>query len=1133
MIFTRSVVACLWPDRCRLLLIMKLTIFLSFVLTFHAFAEGRAQKITLNVQNTTLREVMKEIKKQQGYSFFFRGEDIARIRLSADIKQADFNDAMNQLLAGRNLEWHMEEKTIIIAESSDRYIAVVPPEEVVTQQQMLRGTVINDRGEPLGGVTVTVKNTRTATVTDAKGNYRIQVQRNGKVLVFSMLGYATVEQEIGYQTEINLSLQPSLSDLDEIIVVGYGTQTKKDITGSIATVSGNEITDRSVSNLSTALQGAVAGLSITRGGSAPGSSGSILLRGITTLEGSSDPLILVDDVPVSSIDDVNPDQIESISILKDGASAAIYGSRAAAGVIIITTKRAKSNSFLVNYSGEQIVTLPTTVPNTVGPVRYMEIYNEYAWNDTGNGADHYPAYGQELIADYANLNRQNPDQYPITDWPDLIMKDRSSGYRHSVTLSGGTDRVKTIGTFGYEKQDALYDHRDWERYTARINNDVTINERFGALFDFAYRVATSDQPSLDPTMNAYRYAPIYAAIWSDGRTAEGKQGDNLYAMLHEGGFSSNNTYKLNGKFGVFYKPFQGLKLSANLAPRYDFTRYKSFNRTIPYWAYDDPMKIQAPKYISGHNDKQSTLIESRDFYRTITAQGMANYDKRINEHHFSGVIGFETFTSETEQLNVIGREYISGDYPYLNQAPVDRVFDNGTGISELAYASYFGRLDYNYNSRYYVQANIRRDGSSRFSTKYRWGTFPSLSAGWILSEESFLKNRNSPFNFAKVRLSYGSLGNDRLGNYLYLSTLQFMNALFTNGSTVVSQYTAAQRYLAIEDITWETTITANIGIDLAMFNNKLSLTADYYHKNTRNMLLNVSIPELTGYEDPMDNVGGMHTKGWEVSASWKYRIGALNYALSFNLFDSKSIIGDIQGKRIIGSTTLSEQGSEYNAWYGYRSDGLYQSQEEADGSATTNANVKAGDIRYVDISGPDGVPDGLINESDRTLLGGTTLPRYQYGGTLRLGYKGVDLGLTIQGVGMQKYYLADTYVRPFMASWFSPAAIIDGQYWSHYHTAEENLQAKYPRLSQNSVNNNYTFSDYWLINGAYLRVKNLALGYNLPRKILQKAGVSNLRIYLSGNDIFSLNKFPKGIDPEYRGGYLVTKSYQLGVNLMF
>lgn len=299
------------------------------------------------------------------------------------------------------------------------------------------------------------------------------------------------------------------------------------------------------------------------------------------------------------------------------------------------------------------------------------------------------------------------------------------------------------------------------------------------------------------------------------------------------------------------------------------------------------------------------------------------------------------------------------------------------------------------------------------------------------------------------------------------------------------------------------------------------------------MLLNVSIPALTGYEDPMDNVGDMKTRGWEWAVAWKDRIGAVNYALSFNLFDSKSVIGDVQGKRIIGGATLSEEGSEYNAWYGYRSNGIYQTQEEIDQSAKMNNNVKVGDIRYVDISGPDGVPDGLINEADRTLLGGTTLPRYQYAGTLKLDYKGFDLGVILQGVGRQKARITESYVRPFMSSWLSPPAIIDGNYWSHYNTPEDNRKAQYPRLSQNSVNNNYAFSDFWLINGAYMRVKNLTVGYSLPQNVLSRIGISALRVYLSGNDLFSFDDYPKGMDPEYGGSYLVTKSYQLGVNLKF
>lgn len=1135
MIFYHYVAACrsfVHVETFKRIMMRIQLVLLSLIFIVQSNANDlKAQKLTLKADQMSLENVLKEITKQTAYDFLYNPDLLRKNAIPVTLSQVDkpLNEVLTHIFnAQPRLTFAVDQKTVIVKPKKED----IPYKPIGIMQQGIHGTVTDKNGEPLSGVSVQIKGTETVVSTDSNGHFSISASP-GKNLVFNLIGFQPQEITIKNTAALQVQLEESVSDLDEVVVVGYGTQAKKDLTGAISTIGGNEITERGVSNVSSALQGAVPGLSVTRGGSAPGSGGSMLLRGMTTLEGSSDPLVLVDDLPVGSIDDVNPEQIESISVLKDGAAAAIYGSRAAAGVIIITTKRAKNDVFSLNYSGEQIINAPTTKPDVISPVRYMEIYNEYMWNDAGNGSDKFPGYGEQLIADYAELNKQNPDQYPITDWSDLILKDHAPGYRHNLTMSGGTDKVKTLGTFGYERQDALYDHRKWERYTVRINNDVRLSDKFGGLFDLALRVSTSDQPSLDPTSAAFDYAPIYAATWSDGRIASGKQGDNLYAMLQEGGFSSNKTYRLNGKFGAFYKPNDALKLSVNVAPRYDFRRYKSFNSTIPYWAYDDPEKAQSPRYISGHNDMQATLVEERDFFRSLTAQGLINFDKNFGEHRLSGVAGIEMFYSETENLDVRGREFISNDYPYMNQAPVDRVFDDGSGLSELAYTSYFGRLDYNYASKYYLQANVRTDGSSRFSKNYRWGTFPSMSAAWALSEEDFFEPLKSWVDFAKLRLSYGSLGNDRLGNYLYLSTLQFMNALFLDGSDVVSQYTAAQRYLAIEDITWETTTTSNIGIDLMLLNNRLSFAGEYFQKNTKNMLLAVSVPKLTGYEDPMDNVGDMKTKGWEINIGWKDRVGAVDYALSFNLFDSKSTIGDIQGKRIIGSSTISEQGTEYNAWYGYRSDGIYQNQEEVDQSATTSNNVKIGDIKYMDINGPDGVPDGLINEFDRTLLGGTTLPRFQYGGTLRLGYKGFDMNMVVQGIGKQKARLTESLVRPFRASWLSPPAIIDGNYWSHYNTPEENLAATYPRLSQNSVNNNYAFSDFWLINGSYFRLKNITIGYNIPTSTWGKVGISSFRVFLSGNDIFSSSHFPKGIDPEYNSGYLITKSYQIGINLRF
>lgn len=406
----------------QLFRIMKLTSFLLIVLCMHVGAASRSQTVSLNAQNRPLSQVLESIEKQTELMVVYNDRFVdPSTPVSIRITDAPLTKVLESLLNPVSLSYHITEGTIVItgAPPKDGKKKLLQPVE--TQQRIVKGRVTDQQENPLDGVTVSIKETTAAVTTDAGGNYRIVVPESGNTLVFTIVGFEPAERSIGNQSTIDVMLKTWVSNLDEVVVVGYGTQAKKELTGSVSTVSGAELTGRSVSNLSIALQGAVPGLSVTRSGSAPGSSGSILLRGITTLEGSSDPLILVDDVPVGSIDDVNPDQIESISVLKDGASAAIYGSRAAAGVIIITTKRAKNNAFSFSYSGEQIINSPTTKPDVVSATRYMEIYNEYMWNDAGNGTDRFPAYSEELIANYSALNQENPDQYPITHWPNLIL----------------------------------------------------------------------------------------------------------------------------------------------------------------------------------------------------------------------------------------------------------------------------------------------------------------------------------------------------------------------------------------------------------------------------------------------------------------------------------------------------------------------------------------------------------------------------------------------------------------------------------------------------------------------------------------------------------------------------------------
>lgn len=1000
------------------------------------------------------------------------------------------------------------------------------------QKKTVNGKVSDGQGLPLPGVNILVQGTNTGKQSDFDGNYSINVSE-GQVLEFSYLGFKTKTVIVVKQQTINVSLEESSSHLDEVVVVGYGTQSKKDITGSVATVKGEAITQRSSTNISTALQGAVAGVTVTRSTSSPGSGSTIRIRGNTTLQGSNDPLILVDDVPVSSIDVVPADQVESITVLKDGAAAAIYGSRGAAGVIIVTTKRAKTGVLTASYGGEYFVNTPSEKRELVDPARYMEIINEMRWNDNSNiSGGNFPVYNLATINAYKSKQYLvDRDAYPYTDWNKLLIKNQATGVRHNVNVSGGSEKVKTNFSLGYENQDALYALREWTRYTGRLNNDIKINKRIGVTSDVAFRIVESDNPIIDPTGNITN-APIYNAFHQDGRLAGGRNNGNSYGRLHSGSFSNSNSYNLSAKIGVYVKPINDLKITLNFAPNFSFSETKTWSKPQPYWAFDDPNQVQAPQMI--FQVLEASLGESRSNTNTFTKQAFINYDKVFGDHTIGLVAGYEDFTSKTENLNVRGDKFLSADFPYLSQAPADRVFDNGSSVGEIAYVSGFGRLNYNYGEKYYISGSVRRDGSSRFASDYRWGSFPSVSAAWTVSNEEFMKSLKTPLSFLKLKASYGSLGNDRLGNYLYLTLLQVAPVLIDQGGSAQEVRALSQRYLTTPDIRWETTTTKNFGADIGFFNSRLSLEGEYYIKKTEDMLLSLSVPNLVGFDDPTVNVGTMETKGWSASVSWKDTVGEnFKYDATFFMFDDKSIIGEINGKRLFDGNTLSEAGSEFRGLYGYVSDGIYQTKEEIINSPVTSSVVKPGDVRYKDINGPNGVPDGVINSFDRQFLG-SSLDHYTYGGQLNMNYKGLDFGLTFQGVAKNNFVFTRDLILP-NPEVENQTKEFDGNFWSVYNTPQQNLDAKYPRMSIVSNSNNYRFSDYWLMDGSYLKIKSLTLGYSLSQDAVNRTPFSKVRLYATGTDLFRFDNLPKGVDPEQTNGssYYLTKTAVFGIQLNF
>lgn len=987
-----------------------------------------------------------------------------------------------------------------------------------------------DTGDPLAGVTIAVKGGIETVTTNAEGKYMIKVPSGESVLVATYVGYQPAEEEAGQRTVIDIQLVASMSVLEELVVVGYGTAKKSDLTGSVGVVSGEDIGKRSSLQVAQALQGSVPGVTVSRTNGGPGDAASIRVRGVTTI-GDSNPLVLVDGVP-GDINTVHPNDIETVSVLKDGASAAIYGARAASGVILITTKRAKTGVRQVTYTHENGFDSPTSIPDYVHTPDYMRMVNELVWNDNNNTGSEFPRYSEEQINQYLALHAEDPDRYPDTEWASLL-KSNAHRQSHNLNFTAGNENLRTLVSIGYDNFGTLTDGRNYKRVNVRANNDIDINKAIALHFNIQYFNTDDErQPGFSPSLTMLRYEPNATAFYSDGRVATFRNGENFWAQMLRGGTNNMQKSSIAGQIGLDVKPLEGLKLSGIFAPTFGFGKTKQHIQQVPMTSLDDPSVITG--YVAGRS--ATSLAENRAETKAYNAQLLANYTKAFDGHQFEMLVGYESNYAFAEDLAASRNQYTLHTYPYLNLGPLD-YRDNSGSASEYASRSYFARLMYNYQGKYLIQSNVRRDGSSRFHRNHRWGTFPSASMGWVISEEGFFE-KNPVVSFLKLRGSWGTLGNERIGNYPYQSTVSFSNALFHQGANVVSNQTAYIGKYAIEGITWESTTSTDVGLDANFFENTLQLTADYYVKTTSRMLLALEIPDFIGLQNPDQNTGEMKTKGWEIAVRYRGEKGKLKYAVSANLADSRSVMGDLGGTEFLGDQ-VKFKGSEFNEWYGYKSDGIYQTQDEVDNSVKLNARVKPGDIRYLDTSGPEGVPDGLISAAyDRVLLGGS-LPRFEYGGNIALSYGAFDLSVVLQGVGKRNSYLDAIMVQPLFGGVLGAPSYVADAYWSLYNTPEVNRNVRYPRLSEvgsgaqdRFSGNNYVTSDYWLINGAYLRVKNIVLGYNLPESLTGRLKINNLRINCNLIDFFSLSRFPKGIDPELSSsGYFINKSVVFGLSL--
>jgi len=1116
---------------------MKLIFLFTFIglLQLTASEYSQTTKLSLEMRNVKVSQVLDAIEKQSEFRFAYSSGyvDLDR-KVTVDLEDKKINEVLAEVFKGTDVAFEILDRHILLhPKNMNPNNKTLTPKVNVAQQGGVSGVVTDDTGQPLPGVTVVVKGTTQGTVTDANGIYSIANLPESATLVFSFVGMQTKEVIIGNQTRINIRMEYESVGLEEVVAIGYGTARKADLTGAVASVDGESLSIKKSSvNITDALQGTMSGVTVTKNSGEPSGSGSsIRIRGITTI-GDSSPLVIVDGIP-SSLSSLKAADIESISVLKDAASASIYGAKAAAGVIIVNTKRGKSGKLELQYDLQYGYDQPTTIPSTLGAVPFMTMLNELLWNDNNNTGSEYPKYSKDLIDNYPSLHAENSDQYPDTDWT-MYIRNFSPRQSHSLSFSAGQDKFTNHSSVTFDKVESIVEDRPYVNFTARTNNDFYFNKNLSAHFDIQYVYSHDQRKQQVPSPGLFSAEPLERAYWTDGRIANYRNSENFFARLLSGGDNNlwNNT--VGGKLALEFTPIEGLKMTGIYAPSISFSKGKNHYLALPMTNWDNPDLIVG--YVNG--TKFTSLSETRSDNNNYTLQYLTTYTNSFGDHNLNLLAGYEYYYSFNEQLGASRDHYTLDNYPYLNLGPLD-YRDNSGSAWEYASRSFFGRFMYNFKSKYLFQINARYDGSSRFHKDYRYGLFPSLSAGWVLTEEPFMENVDA-LSFLKLRASYGTLGNERIGIYPYQSTIAFGYALMYDGSDVSSSQTAYSPRYVIPDISWETTKTFDFGVDINFFNNKLQVIADYYNKKTIDMLLALEIPGYIGLSNPDNNTGTMKTNGWELAINYNNNIGDLNYTISANLSDFKSTMGYLGGTEFLGDQVKLE-GSEFNEWYGYQSDGIYQTAEEVTNSATINNRVKPGDIKYKDISGPEGVPDGKISpEYDKVLLGGS-LPRYEYGGSIQLDYKNFDFNLIFQGIGKQNSYLSINMVEPFRGGILSVPSFIQGDYWSVYNTAEQNNKVFYPRLSQIAAGaqnrnngNNYVTSDYWLFDGRYFRLKNIILGYSIPSKLTDPLKIQRVRVYGNVSNLFSIDRFPDGWDPEGSiGGYFITRSFLLGVSITF
>ncbi|MFD2743141.1 SusC/RagA family TonB-linked outer membrane protein [Sphingobacterium populi] len=1002
-------------------------------------------------------------------------------------------------------------------------------EDVV--QQNIRGRVTNADGVGIQGVSVTSSSNTVATATDGEGSFSINASI-GDVLTFKSVGYQDRQITISEESFLTIVLEASSETLDQVVVVGFGTQKKANLTGSVATVNGEDMVRRPVTNAGAMLQGQVPGLSIVQGGGEPGNENlTIRMRGQGTFSGAgNNPLVLIDGVE-GSLTDLNPNDIDNVSVLKDAASASIYGSRAANGVILVTTKSGVAGRTFVEYSNNLAVHTPTKLFDLItNSAEYMELFNEAKLN-TGITRG---LYSQEDIDLYRNATDFN--KYPNTDWLDIFFNP-AFVQQHNLSVNGGGEKTQYNLSMGYVNQPGVFMGFNYERYNMRLNLTSSVNDWLKIGSNISAKQGNTERPRQggeDAFVGAMSQAPTYAPQLPDGRYVHKAydfevNNKNMLAIIDNEVFYKNRDYSVNIQGWFDAKIAKNINWYGKAAIVGDFDNESDWRPTVPLYNF------QSGEFATNLDVGELGLQKRRRENRYTNLFSYLRYEDRFNDvHTLAAQVGYSYEANQNQFLGGYRQNFYGGALRELNAGGIS-VLRNDGSTYEWALQSLFGRLNYSFDDKYLFEANFRYDGSSRFSSDQRWGIFPSFSGAWRVSQESFIRD-NASFNWLnelKIRGSYGLLGNQNIninGDYPYpyqdlydfTGDYSFNNAELSPG--------VAQGNLPNRAISWEKTAIYDVGVDLRLFN-RLDVTFDWYQKDTRDILRNIQFTDLVGLGAPFVNSGTVRNRGFEVAVNYQNEVrsglfNGMRYSFGGNIDHFKNTVMNF-GAPEIGNWTIKENGRPWDTFYMLEVVGIFQNADEiAAAPKQYNDNTLPGDLIYRDQNG-----DGKIDDNDRVHMDGA-FPRFQYALNGSVSWKNFDLNVLFQGVQGRNIFINNWGIMPFVQGSAPTTDIRDR--WT-----EDNPSTTMPRIyfGWDSPQKFSRPSSYFLRNASYLRLKNLSLGYTFKKESLATIGLKNLRIFVSGDNLITWTNYP-GLDPE-RGGsgtfltYPQNKIYSFGVNVQF